>query len=84
MSLKLENLRKRIEEEELDAILISSPENRRYMSGFTGSAGWLLISRDDATLATELPLHRAGGQSGTRLQHPPHPARTRLVTGMDR
>ena len=38
MSLKLQNLRKRIEEEELDAILISSPENRRYMSGFTGSA----------------------------------------------
>ena len=64
MSLKLQNLRKRIEEEELDAILISSPENRRYMSGFTGSAGWLLISRDDATLATDFRyIEQAGNQA---------------------
>ena len=55
MSIKLQNLRQKLDEDELglDAILISSPENRRYMSGFTGSAGWLLISRHDATLATD-------------------------------
>ena len=55
MSVKLKNLRQKLAEDELglDAILISSPENRRYMSGFTGSAGWLLISRHDATLATD-------------------------------
>ena len=55
MSIKLQNLRQKLAEDELglDAILISSPENRRYMSGFTGSAGWLLISRHDATLATD-------------------------------
>lgn len=55
MSVKLQNLRQKLAEDELelDAILISSPENRRYMSGFTGSAGWLLISRHDATLATD-------------------------------
>ena len=64
MSLKLQNLRQRIEEEELDAILISSPENRRYMSGFTGSAGWLLISRDAATLATDFRyVEQAGNQA---------------------
>ncbi len=64
MSLKLQNLRRRIEEEELDAILISSSENRRYMSGFTGSAGWLLISRDDATLATDFRyIEQAGNQA---------------------
>ena len=64
MSLKLQKLRQRIEEEELDAILISAPENRRYMSGFTGSAGWLLISRDDATLATDFRyVEQAGNQA---------------------
>ena len=64
MSLKLQNLRKRIEEEELDAILVSSPENRRYLSGFTGSAGWLMISRDDATLATDFRyIEQAGNQA---------------------
>ncbi len=64
MSLKLQNLRKQFEEEELDAILISSPENRRYMSGFTGSAGWLLVSADDATLATDFRyIEQAGNQA---------------------
>lgn len=55
MSIKLQNLRQKFDDDDLglDAILISSPENRRYMSGFTGSAGWLLISRHDATLATD-------------------------------
>lgn len=55
MSVKLDKLRQKFTEDDLglDAILISSPENRRYMSGFTGSAGWLLISRHDATLATD-------------------------------
>ena len=64
MSLKLHKLRQRLEEEELDAILISSPENRRYMSGFAGSAGWLLISHDDATLATDFRyIEQAGNQA---------------------
>lgn len=40
-------------EEGLDAILVSTPENRRYLSGFTGSAGYLLITSTDAVLATD-------------------------------
>ena len=38
---------------ELAAILISQPENRRYLSGFTGSAGFLLVTDHDAILATD-------------------------------
>ena len=66
MSVKLNNLRQKFDQDDLglDAILISSPENRRYMSGFTGSAGWLLISRDDATLATDFRyVEQAGKQA---------------------
>ena len=53
MSTRLEHLRRKVEEKELDALLISTPENRRYISGFTGSAGYLLVSKDRAILATD-------------------------------
>jgi len=63
-SSKLDRIRRRLIEDELDAIMVSSPENRRYMSGFTGSAGYLLISQDDAVLATDFRyIEQAGQQS---------------------
>lgn len=49
----LMRLRQRLVEEGLNAVLISSPENRRYFSGFRGSAGYLLISQEAALLATD-------------------------------
>ncbi len=53
MSSKLDKLRATFDAREIDALLVSTPENRRYMSGFTGSAGYLLISRKEALLATD-------------------------------
>ena len=53
MRSRLEALRRRLAEQELDAILISQAENRRYLSGFHGSAGYLLIDRREAVLATD-------------------------------
>jgi len=53
MSLRLEKLRHELAEAKLDAILVSQGENRRYLSGFTGSAGFLLISDGRAILATD-------------------------------
>ena len=50
---RLEKLREKLDEKELDAIFISQPENRFYLSGFDGSAGYLLVSPQDATLATD-------------------------------
>jgi len=38
---------------EIDALLVSQPENRRYLSGFDGSAGYLLITPRDKILATD-------------------------------
>lgn len=43
---RLEKLKKLIRTKELDAILIYMPVNRRYFSGFTGSAGYALIFQD--------------------------------------
>jgi Xaa-Pro aminopeptidase len=37
----------------LDGMLISHPENRQYLSGFTGSTGVLLISASQAVILTD-------------------------------
>lgn len=51
--MRLTKLREKLVDQELDAILISHPANRRYLSGFTGSAGTLIVSQDRAMLATD-------------------------------
>lgn len=51
--MRLTKLRETLTTEGLDAILITQPENRRYLSGFTGSTGVLLISQEQAILATD-------------------------------
>ncbi len=53
MSDRLNRLVAQFPEKELDALLISAPENRRYLSGFTGSAGYLFISSERAVLVTD-------------------------------
>lgn len=50
---RLEKLLHKIKSAGLDALLISQAENRRYLSGFEGSAGFLLISPDFNLLATD-------------------------------
>jgi len=50
---RLLRLRASVNEKGLDALLISQPDNVRYLSGFTGSSGWLLISKRNAILATD-------------------------------
>ena len=49
----LQKLRQKIAEKELDGIFVSQPENRYYLSGFDGSAGYLLITPQNAVLATD-------------------------------
>lgn len=46
-------LRRAMENAGLDAIVIASPYNRRYLSGFTGSSGTLLITPKDSILLTD-------------------------------
>lgn len=53
MGNRIEKLRNQLTQNGLDAILISHAENRRYISGFTGSAGFLLVSQEQAILATD-------------------------------
>ncbi len=53
MNARVQRLRHTFEKHELDGALISNAQNRRYLSGFTGSAGYLLITADDAVIATD-------------------------------
>ncbi|NQW16100.1 MAG: aminopeptidase P family protein [Chloroflexi bacterium] len=58
---RIARLREKFDDSELDAIIISNTENRRYFSGFKGSAGNLIISRDKAVLATDFRYTEQAG-----------------------
>lgn len=51
--MKLAKLREALKENGLDALLVTNPYNRRYMTGFTGSAGVAVISAEDAVFITD-------------------------------
>ena len=51
---RLSAIRACFDEWQVDALLLISPANRRWVSGFTGSAAQLLISRQRAVLALSL------------------------------
>ena len=46
-------IREIVADSEIDGIMITNSENRRYLSGFIGSAGMLLITPSEAKLATD-------------------------------
>ncbi len=65
MSERLTEFRKALAEKSIDAMLITDPVNRLYLSGFEGSSGVLLIGRDEAFLVTDFRyLEQAAAQAG--------------------
>ncbi|WP_096188459.1 M24 family metallopeptidase [Evansella halocellulosilytica] len=50
---RLEKLREKFSSNKIDGILITSSYNRRYMTGFTGTAGVALISETGAKFITD-------------------------------
>ena len=52
-SSRLVKLQQKMAQSEVEAIFISQPENRYYLSGFSGSAGFLLITAGNRILATD-------------------------------
>jgi Xaa-Pro aminopeptidase len=50
---RLAKLRPELVTHEVDAMLISEPKNRFYLSGFNGSDGYLLITSKDTVIATD-------------------------------
>jgi len=62
MNKRVERLRGTLAKHELDGALISNAQNRRYLSGFTGSAGYLLITPEDAVIATDFRYYEQSEQ----------------------
>jgi Xaa-Pro aminopeptidase len=66
--MRLRKLRGSLPEHNLDAILVSQPENRRYLSGFTGSSGWLVLSAERAVLATDFRYFEQVGREAAAFE----------------
>ncbi|MDI6637547.1 MAG: Xaa-Pro peptidase family protein [Bacillota bacterium] len=61
---RIAKLRESLREHEIDALLVTRPENRRYMTGFTGSSGYVVISQNHAVLITDFRyIEQATSQS---------------------
>lgn len=50
---RVNKLRALFSKSNIDAILITSESNRKYLSGFTGSTGYLLVSEQEALFITD-------------------------------
>ena len=62
MNQRVPRLRHALAKHGLDGALISNAQNRRYLSGFTGSAGYLLVTADDAVIATDFRYYEQSAQ----------------------
>ncbi len=62
---RIDRVRARLEELGLDALLVTTPSNRRWVSGFTGTAEVVLVSRDRALLATDARYFEQVGTQAT-------------------
>lgn len=71
MSERLQSLQKEMKERSLEAILITDPVNRHYLSGFDGSNGVLLVGAREALLFTDFRyLEQAEKQAPHCRLHP--------------
>ena len=68
---RLDRIRERLEQANVDALLVTDAYNRRYASGFSGSNGWLLIAADVSTppkLATDFRYLEQAAQESPEFE----------------
>ena len=65
---RIAKLRQRLAEEGLEALVVSDGLNRRYLSGFTGSAGHLILGQGAALFATDSRYYEQVGQQAPDYQ----------------
>ncbi|MCR8644775.1 Xaa-Pro peptidase family protein [Paenibacillus sp. N1-5-1-14] len=53
MQARIEALREQLRTEQLDGLLVTGASNRRYLTGFTGTAGVALVTLEKAILITD-------------------------------
>lgn len=72
MEIRLGKLRKSMEELALPALIISSAANRYYLSGFTGSAGSVLITPKENYFITDFRYVEQAAQQAPHLKVEKH------------
>jgi Xaa-Pro aminopeptidase len=65
---RVRRVRAELEQRQLDALLVSQPENRRYLSGFTGSAGFLIVSQRETFLLSDFRYMTQGPQQAPEYE----------------
>jgi Xaa-Pro aminopeptidase len=66
---RLNNLRNKLKDNNLDAMLVTRLENIFYLSNFSGDAGWLIVSADKTLLAIDFRfIEQAKIESGTLVE----------------
>jgi Xaa-Pro aminopeptidase len=72
---RLKRLRKKIADNNMEAILITNPINRWYITGFSGSSGVAVVTLDDALLLTDFRYTEAAEKEATcfRVVEHDHP-----------
>lgn len=75
MNKRLENLRTLIAREGLECLIVSQPENRRYISGFTGSAGVLAVSAQEALILADFRYYTQAQEQASDFELCPVGAR---------
>lgn len=68
MNHRVQRLRELLAQQGLQAILIGSDHNRRYISGFTGSSGMLLVSLESSYLLTDFRYLTQAPQQAPHFQ----------------
>lgn len=72
---RLQRLRALMAEQGLNSLFIRSPYNRRYLSGFTGTAGDLLITQEQAWLLTDFRYTEQAAEQAPHFQVLDHQGR---------
>jgi Xaa-Pro aminopeptidase len=65
---RLTRLRELMDQHQLPALFVSGDHNRRYLSGFTGSSGYLLITADEAYLLTDFRYMTQAAEQAKHFQ----------------
>jgi len=68
MTDRIAALQRSISERGLDALFVTEPGNRRYVSGFTGSNGVVIVGPDTLYLATDFRYHEQVRQQAPRFE----------------
>ncbi|HBY93098.1 MAG TPA: Xaa-Pro dipeptidase, partial [Chloroflexi bacterium] len=68
MTSRLATLRAQLDARGLDGLLITQPENRRYLSGFTGSSGVLLVTSERTLIVTDSRYYEQVGREAPQCE----------------